>query len=90
MDDPFLDKICEWTNKRFETESSKYARKTATHKILERDELLAFIGVLIFSGCQKDNHMSTCDMWSADIGAPLYRAAVSQSRFEFIITCLIL
>lgn len=88
IDDSFLDIVCQWTNKRIEIEASRYTKKTATHRSVEREELLVFIGVLIFSGCQKDGHMSTCDMWSADIGVPLYRAAMSQARFEFILNCL--
>lgn len=35
-----------------------------------------------------DNHLSTKDMFAVDIGAPLYRAAMSQGRFEFILNCL--
>ncbi|XP_068225485.1 piggyBac transposable element-derived protein 4-like [Palaemon carinicauda] len=88
LDDSFLDIVCQWTNKRMEIVASKYKKKTSTHKNVEREELRAFIGVLIFSGCQKDSHMSTCDMWSVDIGAALYRAAMSQARFEFILDCL--
>ncbi|XP_066990477.1 piggyBac transposable element-derived protein 4-like [Macrobrachium rosenbergii] len=80
--------VCQWTNKRMEIAASKYKKKTSTHKNVEREELRAFIGVLIFSGCQKDSHMSICDMWSVEIGAPLYRAAMSQARFEFILNCL--
>ncbi|KAK3883287.1 hypothetical protein Pcinc_012324 [Petrolisthes cinctipes] len=88
IDDSFLDIVCAWTNRRIEIESIKYTKKTATHRGMEREEQLAFIGVLIFSGCQKDGNKSTCDMWSTDIGSPLYRAAMSQARFEFLLHCL--
>ncbi|GLD46315.1 piggyBac transposable element-derived protein 4-like protein [Lates japonicus] len=46
------------------------------------------LGIFIFSGGQKDNHLSTKEMWNPSTGAPVYRAAMSEGRFSFLLACL--
>lgn len=83
-----LDEIVMWTNVRIDIEAAYYAKRGAVHNHVTREELLAYLGILIFSGCQKDNHLSVDEMWSPTLASPLYRAAMSQIRFEFLNRCL--
>ena len=46
------------------------------------------IGALIFSGLNQDNHKSNKLMWSPEFGPPVYRAAMSLSRFNFLLRAI--
>ena len=50
--------------------------------------LLSYFLILVFSGCQRDNHLSVEEMWSPELGSPFYRSAMGQVRFEFLNRCL--
>ena len=52
------------------------------------NEVKVLIGVLIFSGSNQDNHKSTKLMWSPKFGPPVYRAAMSLSRFNFLLRAI--
>ena len=52
------------------------------------EEIKALLGLLIFSGCRKDNHLHTQEMFNSLTGQPLYRAGMSERRFSFLIRCL--
>ncbi len=86
--DEILDEIVKWTNVKVEVMKQKYKLQTNTHSNITRQELQAFIGILILSGCQRDNHLSTREMWDPAIGTPIYRATMSRARFEFLVDCL--
>lgn len=36
----------------------------------------------------KDNHVSTLEMWKLHFGSPIYKAAMPEERFCFLIRCL--
>lgn len=86
--DNIFDEILRWTNVRIEIEAAKYAKRSAAHNPVGRQELLSYLGILLFSGCQRDNHLSVREMWSAELGPPMYRSAMGQLRFEFLNRCL--
>lgn len=46
------------------------------------------MGGLIFSGCQRNNHLSTREMFSPKTASAFYRAAMSEDRFSFLVSCL--
>lgn len=48
----------------------------------------ALIGVLIQAGAKQDNHRTLEEMFSNQHGAPLYRAAMSERRFNFLLRCI--
>ena len=79
--DDIIQAIVTWTNKRIELASEKLARKSAQCSPTDATEILALVGVLIVAGQQKDNHLSTYEMWSSVTGCPLYRAAMSRARY---------
>lgn len=56
--------------------------------LTEPAEIRALLGILISSGCQRDNHLSTREMFSPQTGSPLYRAAMSEEPFTFLVSCL--
>ncbi|KAK4318812.1 hypothetical protein Pmani_010235 [Petrolisthes manimaculis] len=86
--DNILDEIVTWTNVRIEIEAAMYSKRSAAHNPVERQELLSYLGILLFSRCQRDNHLSVEEMWSVELGPPLYRSAMGQLRFEFLNRCL--
>ena len=52
------------------------------------DELSAFIGLHIIAGGYKAQFQSTDDLWSNRDGHPVFRAAMSQTRFKQIKSAL--
>ncbi|KAK3894969.1 hypothetical protein Pcinc_001262 [Petrolisthes cinctipes] len=86
--DEVIREIVEWTNRKIEV--SRRAYKTKDHKVANTNELemKAFIGCLIMTGCQKSNHLSYKELWSPNYGCPVYRSAMSSTRFEFLVECL--
>lgn len=63
---------------------------TETHKTyspLSMSEFRALIGLLYFSGSNKDAFKNTQELW-ANFGPIVYRAVMSRQRFTFIISCL--
>ncbi|KAG7161264.1 PiggyBac transposable element-derived protein 4-like 4 [Homarus americanus] len=88
FEDHIIEEIVEWTNKKIAVQAAKFARQTATHSTTEPAEVRALLGILIFSGCQRDGHLLTSEMWSPSTGAAVYRVAMSQGRFEFLLNCL--
>lgn len=86
--DAILDEIVTWTNACIQLEAANYAKRTPVHSPVTYLELLSLLGILIFGGCQRDNHLSVEELWSPELGAPMYRAAMGQFRFEFLMRCL--
>ncbi|KAG7175502.1 PiggyBac transposable element-derived protein 4-like 3 [Homarus americanus] len=88
--DSIVQECVTWTNKRIEFTAPwmQTQSKKATYGPTEAKKILALLGVLIAAGQQRDNHLSVLEMWSVMTGCPLYRAAMSKGRFEFLICCL--
>ena len=88
FEDQIIAQIVECTNMKIDINAAKHPRRTATYNKTEPEEVCALLGILIFSGCQRDNHLSTTEMWDMNNGPAIYRVAMSQGRFEFLINCL--
>ena len=86
--DEVISEIVQWTNQKIDTEALKYKQQTATLQRTTAEEIRAMLGVLIFSGYRRDNHLSTKDVWSPTFGANFYRAAMSEARFTFLLNCI--
>ena len=86
--DDMIQLIVTWTNAKIARVCESLARRSATNSFTEATEIRALLGVLLVTGQQKDNHLSTAEMWSTVTGCPLYRAAMSKCRFEFLIACM--
>ncbi|KAG7165310.1 PiggyBac transposable element-derived protein 4-like 8 [Homarus americanus] len=68
--------------------STKFSKKMATIEETSIGETKTLIGILILSGCRRDNHLSSAEMWHQLAGTPLYQAAMSERRFCFLLRCL--
>lgn len=64
---------------------AQYKDQKATTNPPTLVELKAFIGVLVQSGAKKDK-LDTAEMWSAQHGCPLYRAAMSEKKIPVYYT----
>ena len=88
LTDDMIDIIVHWTNKRIELDATKYKRQSGVVGPTEPAEVRALIGLLLFSGAQRDNHLSTREMWDITTGSPVYRTSMSEARFTFLINSL--
>ena len=86
--DDIIKEMVKWTNKIIPQRAAKYKNKKGGLFLTEADEIRALIGLLIFSGGQRDNHLTTREMFSPKTGPPIYRAAMSEDRFCFLLSCL--
>lgn len=89
LDDNIISAILTWTNQSIEKLAAKYKeKKTPTTDKAYFNEIMAFIGILIMSGLKQDNHVPTQEMFSKTIGPALYRAAMGERRFAFLLRAL--
>nr|CAI5831944.1 unnamed protein product [Callosobruchus analis] len=88
FNDSILEKILIHTNTEIRIKSEKYKTAKATTSQTSRDELLALFGLLVFSGAQKENHLSARDMFDYKMSGSIYRATMSCERFNFLIESL--
>ncbi|XP_011864172.1 PREDICTED: piggyBac transposable element-derived protein 4-like [Vollenhovia emeryi] len=51
-------------------------------------ELKALLGLLYYSGMEKQNHTNTEDLWKPRFGSNLYRAVMARNRFHYLLECL--
>ncbi|XP_043284980.1 uncharacterized protein [Venturia canescens] len=66
---------------------TQYIETNKTYSPLSMTELRALIGLLYFSGSNKDGLKNTQELW-ANWGPLIYKAVMSRQRFSFIISCL--
>ena len=88
LGESFYTEVMHHTNSQISLLAPKFKARKATTELVTWNEIKALIGVLIMSGARKDNHVTTSEMWSQYFGAPLYRAAMSERHFCFLIRCL--
>ncbi|KAJ8928139.1 hypothetical protein NQ314_019319 [Rhamnusium bicolor] len=86
--DNILDKIVLHTNEQIVVKSASYAEKTLTISKTCKEEVIALIGLLIFSGAMKNNHLNAKKMFDPIISGNIYRATMSCDRFLFLLDCL--
>lgn len=81
-----IDSIVLNTNKFIESQQANYSRERDA-KLITRNELLAFIGLLFLSGLKKVNHTNFHELWVPDgTGLDLFAACMSYNRFLFILS----
>ena len=89
LDDTMLARICVYTNQRIESLRQKYKiQDCVVTRNVGLMEMKGFLGLIILSGVKKDSHLTTEEMWSPVIGAPLYRSTISERRFTFLLRAL--
>lgn len=89
IDDKMLDVVVTHTNEFITEASVTYGTSTATTTMHTcKEEIKALLGVLIFSGSRKANHLNASEMFNPRTGHPFYRTAMSERRFYFLLSCL--
>ncbi|KAL7636422.1 UNVERIFIED_CONTAM: hypothetical protein RMT77_013197 [Armadillidium vulgare] len=88
FDDQIINEIVKWTNKKIEIMNKRYKRQTMSLTTTKPAEVRALLGILLFSASQRDNHLSTLEMFNPKTGNQVYRSAMSEGRFSFLISCL--
>lgn len=88
FDELLIQEIVTHTNVFIDSVASNYKVMRNTLKHTTTTEMKAFLGVLIMTAVRKDNHVFTREMWKSHLGLPIYRAAMAEDRFCFLIRCL--
>jgi len=65
-----------------------HAKYRATFQNTDVVEIQGLIGVLLLQGVKHDNHLASSELFDIQLGAPAYRAAMSERRFCFLLRCL--
>lgn len=63
-------------------------RTISAWRDLDKDEMLAYVGLLILAGVYRSKHEPTSSLWSEKTGRSIFRAAMSQKRFSHISSAL--
>nr|CAH7714948.1 unnamed protein product [Callosobruchus chinensis] len=85
MTDSVFEKVLVHTNTQISLKSENYKVAKSTNSVTTMDELYALVGLLIFSGAQKDNHLNTREMFDSKISGSTYKATMSGERFDFLL-----
>lgn len=88
LTDEIFDEIVIWTNIEIEMAQSNYENISATQRKTEKDEIKAFIGLLILSAALKDNHLNVNELFDQSFSGDRYVTTMSKARFEFLTYCL--
>lgn len=83
--EPMINCITEHTNQEIVRQALKYNSRPSFISDTNKDEILALLGLLYMSGVLKTSALSTSDLWSRQFGIPIFRATMSQKRFEFLV-----
>lgn len=88
FDELFIQEIVTHTNSFIDLVARKYKVLRNSIQHTTTIEVKALLGILIMTAVRKDNHVSTREMWKLHFGSPIYKAAMSEERFCFLIRCL--
>ncbi|XP_014480095.1 PREDICTED: piggyBac transposable element-derived protein 4-like [Dinoponera quadriceps] len=83
--------VLEHSNKEMNKKKSTFSQKrknSSTFKDLVKEELEAFLGLLILSGALKNNHIPVTKLYNPRLCGERYQATLSINRFRFISTSL--
>lgn len=83
-----IQNIVECTNVEIEKLRVNYARPRDA-KNTTKNELLAFLGLLLLVGTKKQNHTHFLELWTTDgTGSQICRACMGCNRFLFLLTAI--
>jgi hypothetical protein len=86
--DNMLQKIVIHTNEQISLKSAAYKEKTLTISNTCKEDVMALIGLLVFSGAMKNNHLNAKRMFDPILSGNINRATMSSDRFLFLLDCL--
>ncbi|XP_071052896.1 piggyBac transposable element-derived protein 4-like [Onthophagus taurus] len=89
FDEFVLDLLIENTNKYIiEVVKDKFSR-TRDARLVTKNEIKAFLGLLIAGGVMRSSHLNFDDLFSADdMGNEFFYTTMSKQRFLFILRCV--
>lgn len=83
-----LESIVQHTNEEIERREVDLTEHHSYHGTTDIVELNAALGLLYFTGAEKNNHTRLEDLWSPQFGYNLYRAIMSERRFQYLLACI--
>ena len=83
-----LDKIICHTNSEIRRRTAQYKNKQSYSGETTVIELKALFGLLYLAGVLKQNMVNVGNLGNEMFDCPLFRATMSQTRFEFLLLCL--
>jgi len=83
-----INEIVQHTNVEICIRSENYKDKKATTSSTCVMEIKALLGLLIFSGALKNNHLNAQSLFDETLCGTTYKAVMSRERFKFLINCL--
>lgn len=86
--DDMKDSIIRHTNSAIRRKQVNYANLTSTVSEITREEFDAFLGVLILTAGQKDNHMPSNELFNPEFCGDRYLAVMSCARFDFLVEAI--
>ncbi|KAK3873842.1 hypothetical protein Pcinc_021173 [Petrolisthes cinctipes] len=86
--DNIILEIVQRTNQKIAIYRQAYKKKDASVADTNPLEIRALIGILLLAGVQRSNHLNYLELWHSRMGSPPYKAAMSSTRFAFLINSL--
>ena len=81
LSDHILKKIVPHTNAEATRIYQKKQSQT-TWKLINKTEILAFVGLVMAAGHLKQNHLCIEKLWHKKYGSPIFRATMTRHRFK--------
>ncbi|KAJ8966820.1 hypothetical protein NQ314_003282 [Rhamnusium bicolor] len=81
-----INKIVQHTNEEIQSKAEKYKKGATVSETCK--EVLALIGLLIFSGAMKNNHLNARHMFNSVLPGSIYKSTMSCNRFLFLLDAL--
>lgn len=87
--DNIIEKIVLHTNQQLDSLKNNYSRGIRDCPLTDKQEILAFFGLLYLIGLKKGNHLNTAELWSDDGTAPeIFSATMSKRRFHTLVQAI--
>lgn len=87
--DNIIDIITSCTNQQLDVMRTNYSRGHRDCPPTDRNEILAFFGLLYLIGMKKGNHLNTEELWATDGTAPdIFSCTMSQRRFKILVQAI--
>ena len=83
FNEQMIDIIVLYTNEEITRQSGDMVAQSYT-KSTNKTEVKAFIGLLFLSGALRVSNSNVDELWSVKFGNGIFRATMSQQRFEFL------
>lgn len=88
LTDNIIENIVECTNKEIEMMRARFSRPRDA-KNTTKNEIMAFIGLLLLAGEKSQNHTNFLELWATDgTASEIFRACMGSNRFLFLLNAI--